>query len=349
LDTNLFVGMNNGVFRSTNGGATWSPTGLTNTIIGPLIFFPKKGGGMDLFAGTNGSGVLLSTNDGANWTPANTGLPYPGEVLTFAVSGSYLFAGTNAAGVYLSTDSGESWNPVNTGLTPQWISSFAIFDSMLFAGTVGGGVWYRPISEMLPHPAMLLSQTSLKFGLVHVDSTEKAALSVTNNSPLLLIIDSLSTGTNRFHVVSAHDTVTENDTISLSISFTPDTSRSYSDTLYVFSNAANRLTKVPLSGNGALTGVSGNPGGPTIFALSQNYPNPFNPATTISYDVPKSGIVALKVYDVLGREVALLVNEQKQPGSYRVKFDGSSLSSGVYFYRLQAGSFVDTKKLVLLK
>jgi len=95
---------------------------------------------------------------------------------------------------------------------------------------------------------------------------------------------------------------------------------------------------------------------PEEIYLSQNYPNPFNPTTTIKYQLPEFSFVTLKVYDVLGSEIALLVNEEKPMGSYEVEFDASKLSSGVYFYRLQAvpngrqaGSFVVTKKMVLLR
>lgn len=88
---------------------------------------------------------------------------------------------------------------------------------------------------------------------------------------------------------------------------------------------------------------------PLFFLLNQNHPNPFNPNTTIKFSIPHSQFVTLKVYDVLGREVATLVNEEKAPGNYEVKFNGSNLPSGVYCYRLQAGSFSQTKKLLLLK
>ena len=95
----------------------------------------------------------------------------------------------------------------------------------------------------------------------------------------------------------------------------------------------------------------GNVNGPLEFRLEQNYPNPFNPVTTMSFVLSHSSFVTLKVYDVLGREAATLVSEVKQPGSYAVKWDASSagLPSGVYFYRLTAGSFVETKKLILMK
>jgi hypothetical protein len=85
------------------------------------------------------------------------------------------------------------------------------------------------------------------------------------------------------------------------------------------------------------------------FELSQNYPNPFNPTTFIDYALPKSSFVTLKVYDILGREVKTLVNKQMPAGHFRVQFDGSNLASGVYFYRINTGDFIQTKKLILLK
>jgi predicted outer membrane repeat protein len=88
---------------------------------------------------------------------------------------------------------------------------------------------------------------------------------------------------------------------------------------------------------------------PLRFELGPNYPNPFNPATVVSYQLPAVSDVRLVVYDLLGREVAVLVNEKKAPGEYEVRFDGSGLSSGVYLYRLTAGDFVQTRKMVIVK
>ncbi|NWG27531.1 MAG: T9SS type A sorting domain-containing protein [Ignavibacteriaceae bacterium] len=93
------------------------------------------------------------------------------------------------------------------------------------------------------------------------------------------------------------------------------------------------------------------------FSLQQNYPNPFNPSTSIRYTISsviasgakQSQFVTLKVYDVLGNEVATLVNEEKPAGSYEVKFNAAGLSSGIYFYKLQTGSMVETKKMILLQ
>jgi fibronectin-binding autotransporter adhesin len=88
---------------------------------------------------------------------------------------------------------------------------------------------------------------------------------------------------------------------------------------------------------------------PTEFSLFQNYPNPFNPSTTIKYSIPQTSFVSITIYDILGKEVSKLVNEEKQSGSYEVQFNGSKFSSGVYFYRMNAGKYDAVKKLVLLK
>jgi hypothetical protein len=88
---------------------------------------------------------------------------------------------------------------------------------------------------------------------------------------------------------------------------------------------------------------------PGEYKLYQNYPNPFNPTTTIQFDIPKAPLVMLKVYNVLGQEVATLVNEKREAGRYEVEFDGSRLTSGVYFYKLVADDFVAVKKFILLK
>ncbi|MCB0732916.1 MAG: T9SS type A sorting domain-containing protein, partial [Ignavibacteriae bacterium] len=105
------------------------------------------------------------------------------------------------------------------------------------------------------------------------------------------------------------------------------------------------------------------------FTLSQNYPNPFNPSTTIEYTIPSASVILseaknikdfssrapqndnmkLIVYDVLGREVATLVNQHQKPGNYSIQFDGSNLASGIYYYQLKIGSFIQTKKMILLK
>ena len=88
---------------------------------------------------------------------------------------------------------------------------------------------------------------------------------------------------------------------------------------------------------------------PNEYLLYQNFPNPFNPTTTIKYSIPKLSFVTIKIYDVLGSEVATLLNEERPAGTYELNWNANNISSGVYFYTLQAGDFVETKKMILLK
>ncbi len=112
---------------------------------------------------------------------------------------------------------------------------------------------------------------------------------------------------------------------------------------YHFSNS------ISISGEGHMSDVEEEGVFPGEFILEQNYPNPFNPSTKISWQSPVSSWQSLKIFDVLGNEIAILVSEEKPAGNYEVSFDASKLSSGVYYYQLRAGEFVETKKMILLK
>ncbi len=117
--------------------------------------------------------------------------------------------------------------------------------------------------------------------------------------------------------------------------------------------SVNRYKLVPRTNAdfGTVTGIgnAGNGDLPLTYALEQNYPNPFNPSTVIEFKLPAAGVVSLKLYNVLGQEVKTLVDGMQPAGNYSVRYDGSSLSTGVYFYRLQSGSFVQVRKMLLLK
>jgi hypothetical protein len=124
--------------------------------------------------------------------------------------------------------------------------------------------------------------------------------------------------------------------------------RLYNGKMRVLGNTTDaQLIRITLSTT--TTSVETERGIPVSFALGQNYPNPFNPVTTITYALPKSVHVQLSIYDVLGREVTTLVNGMEEAGFKSVRFDGSRCASGFYFYRIQAGDFVQTRKLLLIK
>ena len=138
-----------------------------------------------------------------------------------------------------------------------------------------------------------------------------------------------------------------NVTTHIIISLTPNT------TYYFRVCASNSSGTSPYSNTITVTtnvtGVDDLLNLPTRFDLSQNYPNPFNPTTTIQYQIPKETFVSIKVYNVIGSEISTLVNSMKSPGTYEVKFDAGQLTSGIYIYKIQAGDFLQTKKMILMK
>ena len=128
-------------------------------------------------------------------------------------------------------------------------------------------------------------------------------------------------------------------------------SYSYTDRNLASGNYSYRLKQIDFNGNFEYFNLNNEVivGVPSNFSLSQNYPNPFNPSTKINFDLPVDGNVSIKIFDMSGKEVMTLVNEVKTAGYYSVNFNGASLSSGIYFYTIQSGSFVSTKKMTLIK
>jgi Secretion system C-terminal sorting domain len=164
-----------------------------------------------------------------------------------------------------------------------------------------------------------------------------------DSSISFIVLDMVGNVLSSTNVLSLHSTSNFSlpiscNTIGIGFDNKSDTSKYIDDVLF------ERLLTVS-------TGVDhhGSAQMPTVSSLLQNYPNPFNPSTVISYQVASLGKVNLKVFDLLGREVAMLVNEVKSIGNYELTFNAANLPSGVYFYRLQVGSFTETKRLVLLK
>jgi len=229
-------------------------------------------------------------------------------------------------------------------------STFGVFADSLTVST-NIGVAYLSLSGSSPYPSISVFPDSVRFGNVGKNDTAPASIWVLNNSVNTLVLDSMYTASSAFRASITKASVPYQDTISITILFMPGNNASYFDTLFIHGNSLISLTKVSLSGNGTLTSVPIPLSGiPSKYALEQNYPNPFNPSTNISFSLPKQSNVRLSIIDLLGREVATLVdNEERSAGNYTVMWNASSFASGVYFYRLQAGDFVQTKKLVLLK
>jgi len=239
--------------------------------------------------------------------------------------GSDNILSTRGNGIFRSTDNGLTWASVNSS---AFVVSFAIGDSIIYAGCYNGGVTVSTddgASWMWPDTG-LKSQSVLSIALY-----DKNVFAGTSNG-VFLSTDRGAT----WRDVSIGLTYGYINTLAI-----------WGDTIYAGTNLTG-LWQRPLSE--MVTGVlDRNRVNPMNFHLSQNFPNPFNPSTTISYQLPTNSFVVLNVYDILGREVETLVSERQMAGSHSVRFDAASLPSGVYFYRLQAGTYHDTKKLVLVK
>jgi hypothetical protein len=201
---------------------------------------------------------------------------------------------------------------------------------------------------------------SLNFGAVRMGTTDTLSLRVRNTGSDTLRATSAVSPPGRFATLTPTVKLAPNDSTTIRITFTPlDSTSTYSATLRIVSNdpdPADDTVFVALRGRGrgvtsvrlAVLDII-----PDRYQLDQNYPNPFNPSTTIRFGIPSGSgqaeTATLRVFDMLGREVALLVNDKLSPGLYTAHFETSGLSSGVYLYRLNAGKFVATKKMILTK
>jgi len=356
---NLFVGINYGVRLpginpevvrlSSDGGLRW--TVPDSGFVQNIYCFSMIGS--TLIAGT-GNGVFLSTNNGISWKAFNNGLNYgdydsayghPPPVNSLTVEGKYIFAWTGYGGVFRTTDTSLTWTQVNNGLTNlSTVGGLAVIGNNVFAGVYAsdstGGVFLSSDNGMNWHSV----DSGMTNHLINTLIASGTNLYAGNDTGIFI---STNNGGNWYNI-SIAPIVGPHSAISLGV-----------EGSYLFAGTNNSgVWRIPLSQ--LLTGVkSGSPDIPSGFALEQNYPNPFNPSTTIKYSVPKTSLVTIKIYDVLGNAKATLVNEEKSPGNYSIEFSASGgsalggnagrLASGVYFYRMQAGSFIETKKFMLMK
>ena len=233
----------------------------------------------------------------------------------------------------MSNDNALNWTEVSLGLTYTYILSLTYNGSNIFAGT-GGGVfistnfgsnWSGVNSGLTNLDIWSLFYDGIK---IYAGNFDGGLFASTNNGTYWY---NYSTGLPDIGVSSY---AVKDSNIFIGLRGKGVWKRNLSDIINVIDETNNLVT--------------------SEFILEQNYPNPFNPSTVISYRLPVIGFVTLKVYDVLGREVAALVNEEKPAGEYEVEFivgqDSSpDIASGIYFYQLKAGEFVETMKMVFIK
>jgi hypothetical protein len=320
------------VYKSLDSGKSWFPS-ASGMVVGIVSCFTQKDG--NIFAGTD-DGVFMSTNDGINWSKTSTVLDER-VISCFCVNGNTIFAGilgasvTTGLGVYSSTNNGVNWTAVNYGFPNQTtIYSMVNFngyiygtstDGQIFRTTNNGGLWLTVNNGL-----------NSFYNPVY-------AIAKFNNNLLVGCNDGIYLTTNQGQIWYQH-----NQGLRPGSQFQRNAIVQCGN--YVFAPANTGVYRRDLnqvSVQNISTVVSDN------FSLSQNYPNPFNPTTKIRFELPRASFVELKIYNSLGKEVESLVNEKLNAGVYEETFNASKLTSGVYFYKITAGEFVQTKKMLLVK
>ena len=341
-----------GLGRSTDGGNSFqsATSGLdlayTNWMT-PYVL--DKNNPLILYCGTYK--IHKTTNGMQSWTAispdlANAHRQNLGTITTVDVSKSnpnVIYSGTDDANVWVTSNGGTNWSKINSGLPYRWVTRVAVHPdsanvcyvtlsgykvdstgSHIFRTTNFGANWISikgnlpdaPINDVIIDPA----NTNTLFIGTDIN------VMYTNNLGANWYILATGIPSN----VPCQDLTFHNPSRTLVV-WTHG--RSAFKTIVPVTGIQNNVSQVPVS-----------------FELEQNYPNPFNPITHLGFGISKLGFVSLKLYNTLGKEVAVLVNENKGPGSYEVEFDGSDLSSGIYFYSLKIdGKIVQTKSMVLLK
>jgi hypothetical protein len=326
LGTSIIAAGSGVVYRSTDVGMSWTTSSSGLPLLNVLSVLDTN-----IFVGTEGLGVFRSTDRGSTWSP--TGITY-GSIRALVSSGTEIFAGEWGSGVYRSIDNGATWTAANAGLPQRgYVSSLCTHGTEILAAVEDGnnGSWgvYRSIDN---GNNWTVKNAGLSLSPIQILFNAGTNLFAGTGDGLLL----WSPGDTAW---SRADTGLEGVGV-MSFAVIGDT---------IFAGTASGVWSRLLSE--MITSVEPRPREllSQHYSLDQNYPNPFNPVTTIHYALPKSGQVSVKVYNLLGQEVGTLVNEIQEAGFKSVEFDASQVTSGVYFYRIAAGEFTQTRKMILMK
>lgn len=375
VQTGYSAGAGGTVIKTTNGGNNWTTlnTGSSVTLRGIYFFNPSTG----IVCGHSGT-ILRTTDGGGNWSTVTSGTTEHLLGLSFFGSSIGTICG-NLGTILYTTNGGLNWQTGQpTGYLVTFYSAFmvntsagycvgvnTIFSPLVAKSTDGGANWI--------YSSFLLNNNEGTLRDIYFFDTQngiavsnlwngQGGVSRTTNGGVNWTTQIFSLGLYGVDFPSATIgytvglTGTIMKSINSGLSWTPQTSGTsvflssvdFIDSLtgYACGDAGTILKTT----NGGITSVSGNQNQtPQEFSLSQNYPNPFNPKSNIKYQISKLSEVKLVILDILGREVAVLINEQLSPGSYEVEWDGSDYSSGVYFYKLITGYYSETRKMILLK
>jgi photosystem II stability/assembly factor-like uncharacterized protein len=392
-NSNVFAGTDAGVYLSTDNGNSWVarnngiPSGVyidAITIKGDKIF----AGGMDAYLQPP-TEMYLSTDDGLNWKVINKGLPDDALITTLSCNGDNIFAGTgyDEGSLYLSTNDGSSWTIVNNGITGYFTRSVIFKGDTIFASTSPGGVFistnngtnWNSLNDGLSNTNVEALALTGNYLLAGEEGVWRRHLSP---QTLPVELKSFTTTVKQNKIELKWNTAIEVNNYGFEIQRARQSNSLVPDkweTLGFIQGSGNSnssheysFTDKTINGNGKYNYrlkqidndgryVYSNTNEVNVkfvklnYALENNYPNPYNPTTIIRYSLPYESDVKLIVYNSLGQAVKVLVSEVQQNGIHEANFDGSNLSSGVYFYKMNSVSvdgsqnFTASKKMILLK
>ncbi len=322
LESGMLAGTWNGFYQSTDEGTTWNAFTPTGIPAGVPIWSVEKVDAT-LYAGLTGA-IYASTDNGNTWTVLGSGITAGARITSLVASGDDLYAGSASNGVFKWTNGGTSWTAINTNLKDTHIMQLVALDNQLVALTLTG---------------VYLSGNGGTNWAADTSGLEKVNCMVTVNDRVITGTDGNGT------FLLDEDGVTWN-TFNMGM---PDDARIWSlainkDGIYAGTNSGIWFLNSANTVNGVKEIAV-----PSTFNLEQNYPNPFKTSTTISFYVPSTSYVSLKIYDIQGKEVATLIAEEMAPGYYSRNWDAAGISSGIYIYRLQAGARSVAKRLIIMR
>ena len=364
----LFAGLSTGVFHSSDNGVSWAQTSLQDENVKDLLYTRENG---IIFAGTE-YGITRSTDAGETWSE-KSGYYHTHKVSFGDDASGNLYAGYGAQGwwsyygaVLVSTNFGEIWDttalngpPINAmNVNPLGTVIVARADSGIYVSNDQGATWDAKGLNVLNISSVLYSNTGCMFagtddGVLYrscdngiswqdISIPDFTAIScmIFNNSGYIFLADSngvfLSTDIGD-NWTTLNTGLTETNILTLRIDndgylFAGSASGYIFKSNQIISDFSESTTELPKS-----------------FNLFQNYPNPFNPSTSIRFSVPQRTQVQLKVYDIIGCEITTLINEELEAGSYDISFNADGISTGVYIYQLKAGTYINSKKMMLVR
>jgi photosystem II stability/assembly factor-like uncharacterized protein len=371
MGSNIYAGStgsNSRIFKSTNSGVNWDTISTAN---GQTVFSMAFDSLGHMFVANSTAGLLKSTNGGLNFTVIPISV-FGSSGLQAVVCGKngYVYVATNGSGIYRSVDTGATFT--QSGLSSMQVVSLLVdrFNpAFVYAGaTQTNGGFYRSTDFGASYSANLNAGKNI-FGVMQFSQsvlysvTTSASGSVDKSTDGGLTWNSTATGYVSRGIANSPFGILIAGNGGLFISTNSGST---------FTNYGITISSTPVLTIGSVTlvGVSGTNGGvyynlgplgltnngivANSFQLFQNYPNPFNPSTKIRFDIPSAGQnhafdTRIDIYDARGKKLETLVNQQLPPGSYSIDWDASNYPSGIYFYKLRAGYFSKSMKMIVIK